>query len=147
MGIFQEMVMVVNRTPITLTATFDGQETFLPPGESPLPKVAVNYAKNQNPIMGSADPTNPSLSGARYLLGVKGTHDDCEPLTKEEWDAHCDAACRMDWKSLLEDVVRPDEKVVVKGKKRGTQAKSAFDAGVRNHGTANFNHENAENVK
>ncbi len=143
MGIFQEMVIVVNRTPVTLLATFDGQEMQLPPGESPMPKVAVGYAKNQNPIMGSADPNNPSLSGAQYLIGVKGSPDDVTPLTKKQWDAHCDAACRMDWKTLVEDTVKPGEKVVVKGKKGGTQAKSAFDKGVRNHGTANFNQADA----
>ena len=140
MGIFQEMVIVVNRTPVPLNVRFDGQDTVLPPGESALPKVAVGYAKNQNPIMGSADPNNPSLSGARYLLGVKDTHDDCKKLTKDEWDAHCDAACRMDWKALVEDVgVKPGEHYAIKGKKGGVQAKSAFDQGVRNRGTANMN--------
>jgi len=135
------MVTVVNRTPIPLNVRFDGQDTVLPPGESALPKVAVGYAKNQNPIMGSADPNNPSLSGARYLLGVKGTPDDCKALTKDEWDAHCDAACRMDWKTLTEDTVKPGEHIVVKGKKGGVQAKSAFDGGVRGRGTANMNME------
>jgi hypothetical protein len=133
------MVTVVNRTPVPLNVRFDGQDTVLPPGESPLPKVAVGYAKNQNPIMGSADPNNPSLSGARYLLGVKGTPDECTPLSQGEWNDHCDAACRMDWKVLTEDTVKPGEHIVVKGKKGGVQAKSSFDPGVRHRGTANMN--------
>lgn len=135
MGIFYDMAIVVNRAPIAISARFDGQDIVLPPGETSIPKVAVNYAKNQNPIMGSADPNNPSISGARYLIGVKGSSDDCDPLTKKEWDAHCEAACRLDWKDLIGDTLKPGEKVVVKGKKGGYQAKSSFDAGVKVHGS------------
>lgn len=134
MGIFYESRIIFNRAPVPLTVTFDGQSTVLPPGESVLPLVSVNYAKNQNPIMGSADPNNPSISGARYLIGVKG-QDDCEPLTKAEWTAHCEAACRMDWKDLIEESLKPGEHVVVKGKKNSTQAKNAFDGGVRVRGS------------
>lgn len=130
MGIFQEMMTVVNRSPVVLAVRFDGQDTLLPVGESLLPRIAVDYAKNQNPVMGSADPNNPSLSGADYLLGIKG-RDNCEPLTADEWNAHCESACRMDWHGLLDDGLRKGERVVVKGKKTGVQAKSAFDQGVK----------------
>lgn len=130
MGIFQEMVTVVNRTPISLTVQFDGQCTNVPPGESPLPALVIGYAKNQNPIMGSADPLNPSLSGARYLIGVKGTKDNCEPLTKEEWKAHCEAASRMDLAELFDDVLLSKEHVEVRGKGRMTQARGRQDKGV-----------------
>ena len=134
MGIFYSQKVVVNRTPWELNVRFDGQDITIPPGESVLPELTIGYAKNQNPIMGSADPNNPSMSGARYLLGVKG-QDDCTPLTKAELLAHSNAACRMDYKELIEDTLKPGEKIVVKGKKGGTQAKSAFDAGVRVRGS------------
>lgn len=131
MGIFHELKTVVNRSPKPLSVTFDGQETIIPVGESQIPSITINYAKNQNPVMGSADPNNPSLSGSQYLIGVKGTRDNCTPLTKDEWDAHCESACRMDWRSLMEDTLKPGEHIVVKGKKGGVQAKSQYDAGVR----------------
>src|SRR3954471_21954137 len=127
MGIFFEQATVVNRAPVPLTVRFDGQETVIPPGESPLPVVSINYAKNQNPIMGSQDPLNPSLSGARYLIGVKGTRDNCKPLTKEEWTAHCEAASRMDLAELFEDVLLPKEHIEVRGKGRKTQARGRQD--------------------
>lgn len=129
MGIFFEQAIVVNRAPVPLTVRFDGQETVIPPGESPLPVVSINYAKNQNPIMGSADPLNPSLSGARYLIGVKGK-DDCTPLSKEDWTAHCEAACRMDIAELYDDVLLKGEHVEVRGKGRKVQARGRQDRGV-----------------
>lgn len=130
MGVFQELITVVNRAPIPITARFDGQEIVIPVGESPLPSQTINYAKNQNPIMGSQDPLNPSLSGARYLLGVKGTKDNCTPLTKDEWTAHCAAASRMDLADLFEDVLLTNEHVEVRGKGRQTQARGRQDKGV-----------------
>lgn len=130
MGIFHEMRSVFNRAPMPLTVTFDGQQTTLPVGACQIPSLTVNYAKNQNPIMGSCDPNNPSLSGGQYLIGVVG-RDNCEPLTADEWGAHCDAACRMDWKELIEDRLQPGQHVVVKGKGKNLQARSGFDAGVR----------------
>lgn len=130
MGIFYEQRTVVNRAPIALKARFDGQDTILPPGESLLPAIAIDRAKDQNPIMGSADPNNPHMSGGRYLIGVKGV-DNCTPLTKEEWEDHLGRPCRMDWEALMEDRISPGEKVVFKGKDKRLQAKSAFDAGVR----------------
>jgi hypothetical protein len=134
MGVFQEMVPVFNRAPMPLVVTFDGQQTTVPIGASALPIQTVGYAKNQNPIMGSCDPHNPSLSGGQYLIGVIGK-DNCEPLDKEEWDAHCNAACRMDWKELVADIsLKKGEHYEVRGKGRKVQAKSAFDAGVRVHG-------------
>lgn len=132
MGIFHETKEVFNRAPIVLNVRYDGQDMSLPLGKSLLPVVAIPYAKNQNVIMGSADPNNPSLSGGRYLIGVIGV-DNCEPLTKEEWEDHLGRPCRLDWETLMEDKVKPGEKVVFKGKKKGTQAKSSYDSGVRVH--------------
>jgi hypothetical protein len=129
-GVFQDMVPVVNRAPVSLTVKFDGQETTIKSGPGFLPSVTINYAKNQNPIMGSVDPNNPAISGGDYLIGVVD-RDNCEMLTKAEWNAHCDAISRVDLKVLMEDELGPGERVEVRGRGRKTQARNSFDAGVR----------------
>jgi hypothetical protein len=129
-GVFQDMVPVVNRAPVALTVTFDGQTTTIKPGPGFLPSLTINYAKNQNPIMGSVDPNNPSISGGEYLIGVVG-RDNCEIMTADEWNVHCDAISRVDLKVLMEDELGPGERVEVRGKGRKTQARNAFEAGVR----------------
>jgi hypothetical protein len=129
-GVFQDMVPVVNRAPVPLTVTFDGQTTNINPGPGFLPSVTIVYAKNQNPIMGSVDPNNPAISGGDYLIGVVG-RDITDMLTPAEWNAHCDAISRVDLKTLLEDELGPGQRVEVRGKGRKTQARNSFDAGVR----------------
>lgn len=90
MAIFGETVNLVNRTKKLLNARFDGRDEAIFPGENPgFPKVAVTYAKRQNPLMGSEDPQNPTLSGCEYLVGVKvktGEQqvDDITPLEQNE---------------------------------------------------------------
>lgn len=129
-GVFQDMVPVVNRAPIPLTVTFDGQTSIIKPGPGALPSTTIRYAKNQNPIMGSVDPNNPSISGGQYLIGEIGK-DDCEPLTPAEWNAHCEAISRVDLKTLMEDELGPGERVEVRGRGRKTMARNASDSGVR----------------
>lgn len=129
MGVFQDMVQIKNLAPIPLTCVFDGQQTQIPVGLSFLPKVALIYAMNQNPIMGTASPTNPSASGGQFLIVAVGSKFDREPLTKEEWEAHLRRPCRMDEEALFGDL-GPKEHVVTRGKGR-TQAKSSNDLGVR----------------
>lgn len=129
-GVFQDMIAVVNRAPVPLTVTFDGQTTTLKSGPGFLPSITIGYAKNQNPIMGSVDPNNPAQSGGQYLIGVVD-RDPCDMLTVEEWNAHCEAICRIDLKAMMEDELRPGERVEVRGKGRKTQARSLGDAGVR----------------
>lgn len=143
MGIFHEMVTVVNRAPIPLNVRFDGQETTIPPGPSQLPKVCINYAKNQNPIMGTQDPNNPSITGARYLIGIvapKGhlQKDPIDPLTKEEWEEHLGRPCRLNETEFFEGRLAPGEHVEVKGRGRKTQARGSFDTGVRIRHTEEF---------
>jgi hypothetical protein len=130
MALFQEMEKVFNRAPVAISIRFDGQDLNLPPGESLIPKVTVPFGKNQNPIMGSHDADNPHITGGDYLIGVVG-RDNCEPLTKEEWESHCSRPCRIDEVAFFEDKMARGEHLVVRGKGRKTQAKSAFDAGVR----------------
>jgi hypothetical protein len=129
-GVFQDMVPIVNRAPVVLMVTFDGQQTSIKPGPGFLPSVTINYAKNQNPVMGSVDPNNPAITGGEYLIGVVGK-DNTEILTADEWNAHCDAISRVDLKVLMEDQLGPGERVEVRGKGRKTAARNAFDAGVK----------------
>lgn len=141
MGIFFEQVKVFNRAPIALTVTFDGQSKDIPPGESFLPEVVIPYAKNQNPIMGTQDPHNPHMSGCQYLIGVVGTHDNCEPMTKEEWEAHLRRPCREDEQIWFEERYGndPKAKLIVRGAGRKTAATSRHDSNAGSGGgTATF---------
>ena len=139
MGIFYEQVTLVNRAPVDLTVTFDGQAKTLKPGDNTVPAVVVDYAKNQNPIMGSADPNNPHVSGGRYLVGVKGAYgDETEPLTEEEWAAHLNKPCRLNEEEAFQERYAGDPKarMVVHGKGRKSTASSRNEAGAGN-GPAN----------
>ena len=146
MGIFFEQVTLVNRAPVNLIVRFDGQDKTLVPGDNVVPAVVVDYAKNQNPTMGSADPNNPHVSGGRYLVGVKlpdGTaayNNEIEPLTLEEWEAHLQRPCRLDeQEAFLERYGGdPKAKLVLQGKGRKSTANSRHEAGAGN-GPANVN--------
>jgi hypothetical protein len=132
MGIFHDVTTIINLAPVTLTVTFDGQTRKIPLGESQIPTVAVNFAKNQNPVAGSADMDNPHISGARYLIAVKGSPTDRqEPLTREEWDEVQNKPSRWDTDAYFADHLSKKEHIEVRGKGKKVQAKSNFDAGVR----------------
>ena len=130
-GVFAEQVVLVNRAPINLTVTFDGQTKTLTPGENIVPKVVVAYAKNQNPIMGTQDPYNPQIEGCQYLVGVKG-QDNCTPLTKAEWEDHCKRPCRENEQEWFDNKYGndPKAKLIVRGKGRKTHATSRGAEGV-----------------
>lgn len=147
MGIFFEQVCLVNRAPVNLSIMFDGQEKTLIPGDNLVPEVVVSFAKNQNPVMGSQDPNNPHISGARYLVGVKMADgepfhgDEIEPLTEEEWAAHLNRPCRSDEQAAFEEKYGgdPKAKLVVHGKGRKSTANSRYEAGGSGQqGTAGF---------
>ena len=140
MGIFLEHVQLFNRAPIDLEVTFDGQRKKLTPGPNMVPGIVVEYAKNQNPIMGTQDPYNPHISGCRYLVGVVGTKDNCTPLTKMEWEAHLSRPCREDEQQWFMDRygTDPKAKMVVLGKGRTSTATSRYDAGSSPQGVAEF---------
>src|ERR1035437_7696595 len=93
-----------------------------------------SFPTRRSSDLGSADPDNPSLSGGRYLIGIKGV-DDCSFLSKPEWEEHLGRPCRLDWEALTEGTLKPGEHVAFKGKKAGVQAKSSFDAGVKVRGS------------
>lgn len=71
MGIFYDQTEVINRTSKKLNVRFDGQDMPLEPNytaegvripevRNMIPTIAVIYAQNQNILMGSEHPTDPS---------------------------------------------------------------------------------------
>jgi hypothetical protein len=139
-GVFSETVDLVNRAPIELSVVFDGQSKVLKPGSNLVPKIVISCAKNQNPIMGTQDPYNPHASGAKYLVGVRGTKDPIEPLTLEEWETHLGMPCREDVQQLFEDKygTDPKAKLVLLNKGKKTTARSRHDAGSSPTGLSDF---------
>ena len=140
MGVFAETIELVNRAPVDLMIQFDGQTKILHPGINVVPKVVLSYAKNQNPIMGTQDPYNPHASGAQYLVGVKGTKDNIEPLTKEEWEIHLGKPCREDVDQMFADKYGSDPKarLVLLNKGAKSAARSRMDAGSSPSGNSDF---------
>ena len=87
LGNFRESVTLVNRTNRNLNVRYDGEDITLPPGDNPnFPRVAVPYAKKQNPLMGSKHPNDPrkfiSLVGVRARVGEK-QRDAIDPIAIE----------------------------------------------------------------
>jgi hypothetical protein len=123
MGIFHDMVEVVVRTPWPLTVRFDGQETTLNPGKNLIPRLTLTHAMNQNPIMGTADPDNPSITGAEYLIGVteKAHKYPCEPLTKDELDTLKNKPSRFNYEELMAPTMGKKDKIVLRGRKTVSQ--------------------------
>lgn len=71
MGIFFEQVEFINRDCIQRTIVYDGQRVYLEPNYTEdgelrkdvhnfAPKICIPYAFNQNCVMGSEDPVDPS---------------------------------------------------------------------------------------
>ena len=72
---YRDSVTLVNRTSRVLNVRYDGEDMKLKPGKNPnFPVIAVPFAKNQNPLMGSRHPNSPGKFIA--LVGVEGTKDD-----------------------------------------------------------------------
>lgn len=137
MGIFHQQSKVFNRAPVALRVRFDGQETDIPPGESYIPTATVPFAKNQNPIMGKSDPYNPHISGGKYLIAEIGydSPEECQPLSKKEWEEHLGRPCRIDETILFENILGPGETYRVKGVGRRTAARSLYDTNVKGSGS------------
>lgn len=104
-----ETVTLTNRSSKTLNAIFDGQTFVLKPGDNHgFPSVAVQYAKDQNPLMGSQDRYD--FYGNKFLVGVKAWGDPVTPLEQS------DAIERLD-RETIEDEGRtavPGPKVRVR---------------------------------
>ncbi len=130
-GIFYEMCELTNRSPVNLTVQFDGQCKTLTPGKNVVPVAVIQFAKNQNPIMGSQSPHDPTIAGAQYLVGCAEFGDDVEPLTEEEWADHLGKPSRADEQEAFQERYGGDPKarLVVQGKGRKTTARSGYEAG------------------
>lgn len=129
-GVFQKMVPVFNRAPIALHVQFDGQRYTIQPGHDQIPDMTIPFAKNQNPVMGSQDPNNPHMSGARYLIVEKGEDGYDQPMTKAEWEAHVRRPCRIDEQAAFEERYGGDvkAKLVTQGRPGKVAATSRADA-------------------
>jgi len=74
-----ESVTLFNRTQGNLRCMFDGQDFTIKPGKNHgFPRVAVRFAKDQNPVMGSEDPYNPH--DVQFLVGVAAWGDPVDPI-------------------------------------------------------------------
>ena len=140
MGIFHEQVQVINRAPVDIIVTFDGQQMILKSGVNTIPKVVVSYAKAQNPVMGTHDPYDPHVNAGENLIGVIGGKDNVTPLTEDEWADHLDKPCRENVQRRFEDKygMDPKAKLVSFGKGRKTTASSRYDAGSSPAGISSF---------
>lgn len=79
LGNFRDAVTLVNRTNRNLNVRYDGEDITIVPGENVgFPKVAVPYAKKQNPLQGSMHPHDPRQFIS--LVGVKDTGDDVSAI-------------------------------------------------------------------
>lgn len=82
MGIFHEQVEVINRDFVQRSLVYDGQRVYLAPNYNEkgellkgvtnfIPKICVPYALNQNVVMGSEDPIDPSDFQSHVVPKVK----------------------------------------------------------------------------
>lgn len=78
------VICLVNRAPFPINVTKDGKHTLLVPGENYVNSDLVRFAKAQHPIPGTQNPYNPYI--CQFLVGVRGSDDPTDPLTKELLD-------------------------------------------------------------
>lgn len=148
MGVFYETAPCLNRTPIDLTVTFDGQCKTLSAGSiTHLPKVAIQFAKNQNPVMGSQSIHNPHITGAKYLVADLSADDTPDnehaPITPEEWQEHLGQPQRINAQEAFEEKYSgdPGAKLVARGKGRKVAAGSSYEVGRSQPGTSTYEHD------
>jgi hypothetical protein len=87
LGVYRDAVTLVNRTSRPLNVRYDGEDITIQPGENPgFPRVAVEFAKRQNPLMGSKHPNDPRrfimLVGVKAAEGQK-QKDDITPISDD----------------------------------------------------------------
>jgi hypothetical protein len=130
MNFFGDTVTIVNRAPWPVNVRWDGKDVLLQPGETPgFPRLAVPYAKNQNPLMGSEDPNDPTKF--QYLVGVKGSKkDNCAPLTDEEVLQHSNSPQRLNRSIMQEERGDSKAREVLRGKKQAPAFQARYDFGM-----------------
>lgn len=130
LNFFGDTVTIVNRAPWPINVRWDGRDVVLQPGETPgFPRLAVPYAKNQNPLMGSEDPHDPTKF--QYLVGVRGVKRDiCDPLTDEEILQHTTSPQRLNRALMQEERGDSKAREVVRGKKQPPTFQARYDFGA-----------------
>lgn len=90
-----QFVTLVNRSTKNLTGTWDGKQHTIVPGKHSFPAFMAQKFKEQNPVMGSAnpqseDPTTGRYQDMQYLIGIVEEGDDISPIEQstsvEQWD-------------------------------------------------------------
>lgn len=144
MGVFHDMVELVNRTSQPLQIMFDGQRTtlepnytkdgqFLPDVHNMVPRQVVPYALNQTVIMGSEDVKSPSTF--RSKVGVIDRRAEKDPkFRKKSWhdisffDTRQETEItRVPAEQILEEFAEPGAKIRAGGRKH-RPSDAAIDA-------------------
>ena len=153
MGIFFEQIEYVNRDCIERSITFDGQRVrvlpnydangnFLPDVHNFAPKICAPYALNQNAVMGSEDPQDPSGFESYVVPKIR---------KKVRPDYKGEAPWRYDFSFLrsksnkhktrvdLQDYLNDDSLKVVDGRGPHKMSEAAIAAGATGIATQSIN--------
>jgi hypothetical protein len=76
-----KLFTIVNRTSRTLKGVWDGRHYDLEPGKHSFPELQALKFKEQNPRMGTEDP---STLQCDYLIGIEELNDDCSPIEQTD---------------------------------------------------------------
>lgn len=76
-------VTLANRSSKTLTGTWNGVRTPIPPypAKIAVPEIVAQKYMDQNPVMGSE---NPYTLEKTYLLGIEELGHDCSPIEQSD---------------------------------------------------------------
>lgn len=129
MGVFHDMVEIVNRTDEQLMLTFDGQRMYLPPNydksgkrlegvHTMIPRQCVPYALNQNVNMGTEDSYDPSTFES--LVGIADPKEkrpkSWNTVTYIPAEERNKSLTRVNLKEFLEDDPQVKD-IVVRGRR------------------------------
>ncbi len=145
MGVFQDMVEVVNRTSEPIDIMFDGQRHTLLPNytadgqpiegvRNPIPRQVVPYALNQTVILGSEAFTNPGSFKSK--IGIIDYKNKGPKAKKHSWydcsffDIREETEItRVPVEQILdENHAGGNVKVIRRGKKQHSNMEAALDA-------------------
>ena len=77
-----EFLTVVNRTSRPLSCTWDGKQHTIPAkSKTSQPAIIARKLRNDNPIMGSDDPSTGQL---QYLIGIEEEGDPITPIEQSD---------------------------------------------------------------
>lgn len=146
MGVFHDMIELVNRTSEPIDIMYDGQRHTLDPNydeigdpiagvHNMVPRQVLPYALNQSVIMGSESFVNPGSFRSR--IGVIDNNKKVGPKAKKYSWHDCsfiesvpDEVTRVSQESLLEEIADPKATLARRGKKQHAVEDAMFDANV-----------------